>query len=907
MKNDRLLLLAFFLSGTAALGYEILWTRLLSLALGSETLGILGVLAGFFGGLAIGSWLLHDAARRARNPLRLFAILETVAALYAALSPFLLYALARRLPAWLGPAAGDNDTTLALVLALGVATLVLLPATLCMGATLAALVEARRRALPEDDDGHGLGRLYAVNTAGATCGVLATVFWILPTLGMVGSAILLAALGLGAAGLAIVWGRRAERSEAPRADDRAAGSAARWAYPFLALTGFAAVGLEVAGVHILAQILEDTVYTFAGALAMYLIGNAAGAALYATLLPFLKRFEARKTTALLLFLQTVSIALAAIYLRLSPGVLEQLAPPGSSYTRHLVSELVIAGWVFLTPTLVMGALFSHIVAQLASRGVGRAYALNTLGGTIAPFVFGLVALRGLGYAAAFYSAAAIYGALLLYTVLAGWISRGRGFAAVAAAAVMLLIAPPSLVLIEVEPGWEVVAEEPSLYGLVRVTQPARGPRSGQGPDMPTDRRLQINRHFRMGGSLSFGEQRMGHLPLLLKPDARSVLFLGVGTGATLSAVRHYPLERVEAVEIVPEVLDLLPLFEHVNEGVADDPAIRFHAADARRYAAASRQRYDLIVGDLFHPARDGAGTLYSLQHFQTLADRLEDGGLLVQWLPLYQFDEANLKTVLRTFLEVFPDVHTMLGIYNVATPALALIGALEEGDLRLDLEHLETRLEKPVYERLLMRDLRDTLASYMLDRQALERFAGEGPINTDLTPTVLFEAPKSAYEKRPDLQWGNLVALLPHRRLFPEGWVESEDPRRAVALRQQTEAFSRALTFYLQGEVLRAEAPGGPPPDEALELYLRAFETAPEFTAVQAILWAVARRDPTRAETIFERVLARDPDNRRAHYERLGHLESIGDRDRFQSALQQARALFGAEAFPDPGQGSPVG
>jgi spermidine synthase len=128
-RSDRLLLLAFVLSGTAALGYEVLWTRLLSLALGSETLGVLGVLAGFFGGLAAGSALLHARARRSPRPARLFAVLEVAAALYALASPHLLHALARHLPRLLGPPAGDNDTGLALALSLGVATAVLLPAT----------------------------------------------------------------------------------------------------------------------------------------------------------------------------------------------------------------------------------------------------------------------------------------------------------------------------------------------------------------------------------------------------------------------------------------------------------------------------------------------------------------------------------------------------------------------------------------------------------------------------------------------------------------------------------------------------------------------------------------------------------------------------------------------------------
>src|SRR6185295_15068412 len=99
--------------------------------------------------------------------VRLFMRLELAAAAFALVSPWWLHALAQRLPAIIGPIAGDNDGGPALAVSLGVAAVVLLPGTFCLGATLPALVEARRRAYPDDPDGRGLGRLYAANTAGA--------------------------------------------------------------------------------------------------------------------------------------------------------------------------------------------------------------------------------------------------------------------------------------------------------------------------------------------------------------------------------------------------------------------------------------------------------------------------------------------------------------------------------------------------------------------------------------------------------------------------------------------------------------------------------------------------------------------------------------------------------------------
>ena len=154
--GDAALLLAFFLSGAAALGYELLWTRLLGLALGSETIGLLATLAGFFGGMALGAALLHRRAETSPDPVRLFVRLELVAAGFALVSPFLLHALARLVPPLLGPLLGAGDTPAALLASLLVATLALLPGTLCLGATLAALARSTGASSPVDTTAQAL-------------------------------------------------------------------------------------------------------------------------------------------------------------------------------------------------------------------------------------------------------------------------------------------------------------------------------------------------------------------------------------------------------------------------------------------------------------------------------------------------------------------------------------------------------------------------------------------------------------------------------------------------------------------------------------------------------------------------------------------------------------------------------
>ena len=887
MSRDRLLLLAFVLSGAAALGYEILWTRLLSLALGNETLGILGVLGGFFGGLALGAWLLHDRARNAASPARLFAVLETIAALYALASPHLLYWLAGRLPELIGAVAADNDTPVALILSLAISGAALLPGTVCMGATIAALVEARRRVFRTDTPGRGLGRLYAANTFGATVGILVSVYFVLPWLGIAAGSVLLSCLGFAAAAVALSWDRR-QSSTAPAAPSvEATPPAETYLYGLLLLTGLAGVGLEVAGIQILAQIFEDTVYTFANVLAVYLLGTAIGAWLYSRLTPRFIDLPRHTITGALLFALACAVIVTGLVLASSGLLLDRLSPPGSSYTRNIGAELVVSGAVFLLPTMLMGALFSHLTSLVEARGVGRAYALNTLGGALAPFIFGLWAIRSFGYAWALYLAGLAYLAMLL--TLPGTARSPRRIGITTIVFALLLAAPRPLILVPIAEGWDEVARHEGLMGLVTVSE-ARTSHALR-------RRLQVNRHFRMGGDLSFGEQRMGHLPLLLAPEARNALFLGVGTGATLSAVRHYPLDRIDAVELVPEIVLTLPDFEHVNEMAYLSSNVWLHAADARRYLAASDRQYDVIIGDLFHPARDGAGALYSLEHFHQVRSHLSPDGLFAQWIPLYQFDAETLRTVIRTFLAVFPEVHSFLGLYSASHPPLVLIGRVPSAPhrpLTIDSDSLRQRLADPAYERLLMHDPRDLLAGYMLDREGLKDFAGDGPLNTDLNPRVLFDAPQSAYENAPTLAYGALAELMSLRTGIPPHLVHGRDGQLDKPLLSDATRFSEALGHYMRAEILRVGAEAtAPPTREIIDHLMRAYDAEPDFSASPGLLFAMATRDPEAAGLILPRMLARTPGNLRVYQLYLQHLQDTGDLERLENLLEHGQAHFG--------------
>ena len=256
-------------SGFAGLGYQIVWTRQLSLGLGHEAAAVLATVTAFFGGLALGAFALGRRIERSGHPLRWYAGCEAVVGVWG----LVLAVLMAPACGWLLERIGERPAPLwQWSLSFLGSFLVLLPSTAAMGATLPAM-ERATAALSRR--GAGIAALYAANTAGAVLGVLATAFWAVPALGLARTAVACAMLNL-LCTAAAAWMSSGHR-RAPAEPARDAPQRSRLPL-LLAATGLLGVGYEVLAVRVLSQVAEDTVFTFATLLAVYLVGTALGAA-----------------------------------------------------------------------------------------------------------------------------------------------------------------------------------------------------------------------------------------------------------------------------------------------------------------------------------------------------------------------------------------------------------------------------------------------------------------------------------------------------------------------------------------------------------------------------------------------------------------------------------------------------
>ncbi|WP_027556957.1 spermidine synthase [Bradyrhizobium sp. Cp5.3] len=793
-------------SGFAGLGYEIVWTRQLSLALGTEMMAVLGAIAGFFGGLALGAFALDALIRRSRSPWRVYAILEAIIAAWGLVNVWLLPAAGRALSPLLGT---EPSPALLWAGSFALPTLVLLPATTAMGGTLAALERMTREARGEARVAAGV---YGANTAGALAGTLASTFLLIPALGFSGTLVCLAGVNMFCALSALAVGAASGKARAAEVARPKPVRELRLTF-ILFVTGLLGIAFEVLVVRLAAQVMQDTVYTFAGLLAAYLLGTAAGGLLWQRAGLHAQEGSLRGLLAGTAFACVMTASFAPYVGRL----VETASAAG------VLGELAVAIALFLAPSTAMGALFGLLAQQVRDQrgSVGWAVGVNSLGASIAPLVAAQFLIPTFGTWKPLLLVALGY----LLLLPPGW--PALAWTAAPAIFALLLWAHPALPLTKVPSGGALLAVHEGPMVTASVVDDAAGVRY-----------LEVNGHFRMGGTSSVrSDYRQAMLPLLLHQAPHQALFLGIGTGATVAGGSQMPGVSVLGVELSQEVVDLLPWFA----GPAGAPASRVTVADARRFIAADTGRYDVIVADLFHPALDGSGALYTVEHFEAVKRRLAPGGVFCQWLPLYQLDLPSLRAIIRGFLDIYPDGSAWLNHYSVRTPMLALVSAGDGG--YFDADALAARLRDPAVAQV-ARPLGfeapiDLLGQYLGGPRALSAFAGEGPRNTDDYPFVTFDARRNVHALTAP-PWSLLLAVTR---------TMQADAAELLAVGPERESLSRRLSSYWRARNRFLEAgaslPGDPRGTALIEAaapgLIEALRLSSEFDPAYGPLMGMAR------------------------------------------------------------------
>lgn len=677
-RTDRKTLATFALfvgSGCAALVYEVVWFHLLSLVIGASGISLAILLSGFMGGMCLGSLLYPRLVSTDRHPFRVYAALEFMIAAFGLLILWVLPAVGRMY--WANAGYGYGGMAFRGVIAL----VVLLPPTILMGATLPAIargVKATRSGLSR------LGFAYGANTFGAVLGSLLAGFYLLRVHDTAVATYVAAGLNLTVAMTALLLSRQSTQDIAATQEslipaDKTGSPVA--VFVAIGLSGMTALGAEVVWTRLLALLFGPTVYTFSIILAVFLtgigLGSAYGAALGRTV---------RRPGAALAFCQLLLVAAIPfgtwMIIHVVPYVFAARDPSQGIWIRMSL-DLVRAAMALLPATCLWGASFPLAVSAAAASEtdtghlVGRVYASNTVGaiiGSLLGSLIGIPVLGTQGALAALTLLSAASGVLLLAYWFIVVVSAGEDESEIAVGRAGIWGAAAALVVAGAASPFAarlIPAVPPGLFAWGRLVDqwPISGEflhvAEGVDADVVVTQALNQHRLFHVSGKCVASsvpvdlriERMLGHLPAMAHPEPKTALVVGCGAGVTAgSLLKHPSIERIVICDIeacVPRAAGIN--FAEENYGVINDPRTQVVIDDARHFLSSTTEKFDVITTDPIHPWVRGAAALYTYEFFEICKEHLNPGGIVAQWVPLYETSEAAVKCELATLFKSFPN------------------------------------------------------------------------------------------------------------------------------------------------------------------------------------------------------------------------------------------------------------
>jgi spermidine synthase len=728
--------LAVALSGLSALIYQVVWARQLSLVVGSEIYSITIAVSAFFAGLAVGGLFLGRAADRAASTARLYAAVELAIAVMAIGSTFLLSNAA--IPfnwmqkhfgvlAWLVPVA-----------------LVGFPC-FAMGGTLPIAV----RSLQSEDEkaAEEGGLLYAANTSGGIAGALAASFLLIPRFGLLGTAMVAAAMNL-LAGILVYW-RTAKNvrtdfltSSVPRHNT----DKIRLSLPVVvyAFAGTIALGYEVIWTQAVGQFVSTRAFSFSIVLAIYLSGLAVGAWLGTRLVG-----DVRASWRIfgLLIAGAALIAMLEFTL-MGPWMVNAqfavgravLSVTGNQAARMYTSFLSAGlGLVFL-PTVLLGVAFPLALRLVVGdrcwvgRDVGVVIATNTAGGIAGTMLTGFVMVPMLGLVrtlSILTIAGAMLGAILAVSSGTRTIQIITVVVAIATTTAAIMTPTDRLanLLLATRGGGMLVYYEEALGATVAVAQ--------QHFKDNVFRRLYIQGVSNSGDAMpSMRYMRLqAMVPLLIhRGEPESVLIIGFGTGITAGETLRYPsLQTRVCVELLPSVVRSGQMFPE-NYKAWSDPRMEIRIGDGRQELSRNNEKYDVITLEPPPPSAQGVANLYSVEFYEVARDRLAPHGLIAQWLPLTTQNDRETRQLVRSFLDVFP----YATLWTTELHEMMLVGS--DSPITIDPREIQERFSPPTVVASLraigVGSPAALLATWVTGHEGLEKFAADAKPVTDNNPRV---------------------------------------------------------------------------------------------------------------------------------------------------------------------------
>lgn len=773
---NKFLFLSFGIFGLTALIYQVAFAKNLVLLFGLTAPAIATVLAVYFSGLAIGSFFFGKLADRLIQGFKhhlLYVGLFVLVGIYGFLVPNFFQILEKIIQGinQIHPLDFSGFNFFAFLFSF---CFLILPAIFIGGGfPIISKIFVRE----SETLGKKISILYFVNTLGGVFGALFAGFWLIPIIGVKMTIFTASSLNLVIAGLLIFFLKLSQKEiliENPPPKQKVTiskgieGPLGNNLFIYiLFLTGFLALALEVFYTKTLILFLGSSTYAFSLVLIIFLLGIALGSLVIS---PYLDRFKRGffffgLFSGLLGFWLFLTLKLFEkipfLYLKIFQ-LFEVL-----NFSVMIFTQSLLLIFVILPATFLMGIIFP-LGIKLASpnlkkigEGTGKLYFANTLGGVLGSLAAGFFLLPVFGF-----QKSLIF--ILIIYILSGIFFIFKEKRVESFAKNLLLFFFVFLIIFSVfSSPWSktilsmgIFHDMPRYFGLSEKEIKTNWEKNeilfykeGLSQVMVTKRGnllyLSINGKVDASNKDDLEPQILiSALPLILHSDPKEVLIIGLGSGITLGAVTRFDsVKNIEAVEIDPKVIEAAQYFKEDNHNALSDPRVKIIIADAINYLYLTDKKYDVISSYPSNPWVSGNAYLFTKEFYELTRSHLRNGGLMLQWIPYYNFPTEDLKVVLGTFQEIFPKTY-LFG--SISTQDLILIGSGNEDSI-LSFEEIQKKLEnekiQKELERIHIENFSELLAGFLAGDSAIKGKVAKIKIHTNDRPFLEFSAPRALYQK----------------------------------------------------------------------------------------------------------------------------------------------------------------
>jgi len=772
-KTSYALFFIFSLSGFSGLIYESIWSHYIKLVLGHAAYAQTLVLTIFMGGMALGAWLISRVSSRIRNPLLWYAVVEAIIGIFGVVFHQEFLALQNFLFEYALP--NINSPTLAAIAKWSIATTMLLPQALLLGTTFPLMSSAIIR-VDKQASGRTLAMLYFSNSMGAAIGVLFSGFILIEAVGLPGATLTAGIINILLALCVWIITRELASTEpaivqSPRYIKT---NDSKLLILVAMLTGTASFFYEIGWIRMLSLVLSSSVQAFELMLSAFIAGLALGS--------FLIRRKIDQLASPGIYLAWIQIIMGLLATATLPLYVESfsfmsflfdgLAKTDSGYFLFNFGSHAIAMAIMFPATLMAGMTLPLITNILLKSGgneaaIGKIYSANTVGAIVGILlaihlvmpIAGVKTLITVGS-----SIDILLGIVLLIAYKKNWRANPKVTLPLTGVVVFMIV-------LSFTPfDRAVLSSGVYRFGKARLAKADKLMfyNDGKTASIALIKHPDGSKSIRTNGKTdakiapldkpySADEVTMvmaAIVPLALKSDARRVANIGMGSGLTSHALlAAQSIDTLDTIEIEQEILIGAKEFGQRVKRSFSDPRSSIHIDDAKSFFSNHQKKYDIIVSEPSNPWMNGVASLFSYEFYQHIQKHLENDGIFVQWLQLYEINMDNIASVIKALNQSF----SYLRIYNTDDSNILILASHENPMKNLDPWIFSDDKTKVELIRVGIENMDDINIRYLGNRHTFTPMFStmQTPMNSDYFPYLGYQAPKARYlqQNASNLAW----------------------------------------------------------------------------------------------------------------------------------------------------------